>query len=82
MGLLKKKDERSETIAVRVPASVKGDLEELRRRADAAGFDLTATISDSLIRLVKQVRIELDETPRAVADSALSADRTANGKAV
>jgi hypothetical protein len=60
MSLLKRKEERSETISVRVPASVKAELEELRGRADAAGFDLTATITETLIRLAKQVRGELD----------------------
>jgi hypothetical protein len=60
MGLLKRKEERSETISVRVPASVKAELEELRRQADAAGFDLTATITETLTRLAKQVRAELE----------------------
>ena len=44
MGLLKRKEEKTETIAVRVPSSLKAQLEELRDRADAAGFDLTATM--------------------------------------
>jgi hypothetical protein len=57
MGLLKRKEEKTETIAVRVPSS---QLEELRDRADAAGFDLTATIAESITRLAKQVREELD----------------------
>ena len=60
MGLLKRKEEKSETISVRVPGSVKAELEELRKRADAAGFDLTATITEALVRLLKQVRSELD----------------------
>jgi hypothetical protein len=60
MGLLKRKEEKTETIAVRVPASLKTQLEELRDRADAAGFDLTATIAESITRLAKQVREELD----------------------
>jgi len=60
MGLLKRKEEKTETIAVRVPASLKAQLEELRDRADAAGFDLTATIAESITRLAKQVREELD----------------------
>jgi hypothetical protein len=62
MGLLKRKEEKSETIALRVPASLKTDLEELRKRADAAGFDLTATVTESLARLARQVRSELDES--------------------
>jgi hypothetical protein len=60
MGLLKRKEEKSETISVRVPASVKAELEELRKRADTEGFDLTATITEALVRLLKQVRSELD----------------------
>ena len=60
MGLLKRKEEKTETIAVRVPASLKAQLEQLRERADAAGFDLTATIAESITRLAKQVREELD----------------------
>ena len=60
MGVLRKKDERTETITVRIPASVKAELDQLRERADVAGFDLNATMSESMIRLVKQVREELD----------------------
>jgi hypothetical protein len=60
MGLLKRKGEKSETISVRIPASVKAELEELRKRADNQGYDLTATITETLIRLLKQVRSELD----------------------
>jgi hypothetical protein len=59
MGLLKRKGERSERISLRVPASVKTDLEELRRQADTAGFDLTASIIETLIRFAKQIRVEL-----------------------
>ena len=72
MGLLKRKEEKTETIAVRVPASLKAQLEELRERADAAGFDLTATIAESITRLAKQVREELDAaaTPQHKANRA------------
>ena len=65
MGLLKRKEEKTETIAVRVPSSLKVQLEELRERANASGFDLTATIADTLSRLAKQVREELDATASA-----------------
>ncbi len=69
MGLLKRKEEKSETVALRVPASLKTELEELRKRTDAAGFDLTATITASLARLARQVRSELDEsTDRAAVN--------------
>jgi hypothetical protein len=43
-----------------VPGSLKAELEELRKRADVAGFDLTATMTDALARLARQVRSELD----------------------
>ena len=60
MGVLKKKEERTETITVRIPSSVKAEIEQLRERAEAAGFDLNATMSESMTRLVRQVREELD----------------------
>ena len=60
MGVLRKKDERTETITVRIPSSVKAELDQLRERADVAGFDLNATMSESMTRLTKQVREELD----------------------
>jgi|GEM_PF-3965196 hypothetical protein len=72
MGLLKRKEEKSETIALRVPSSLKTELEELRKRADAAGFDLTATITESLARLARQVRSELDEPTDRSAGSGRS----------
>jgi len=80
MGLLKRKEEKSETIAVRVPGSLKTQLEELRQRSDAAGFDLTATIAEALMRLAKQVGEELDaaNAPTGKANRA-GAPRQANG---
>ena len=38
MGVLRKKDERTETITVRIPSSVKAELDQLRERADAGGI--------------------------------------------
>ena len=64
MGLLKRKEEKTQTISVRVPASVKAELDELRRQADAAGFDLTATLTEVLVRMAKQVRAELEDLAR------------------
>jgi hypothetical protein len=61
MGLLRRKEEKSETMTVRVPASVKAELEELRQQADAAGFDLTATLTEALVRLTRQLREELGQ---------------------
>ena len=88
MGLLKRKEEKSETIALRVPASLKMELEELRKRADTAGFDLTATVTESLARLARQVRSELDQSSgrsqvngRAARPNGVAAAAISNGGA-
>ena len=60
MGVLKKKEERTETVTIRIPSSVKAEIDQLRDRAEATGFDLNATVSESLTRLVKLIREELD----------------------
>ena len=69
MGVLKRKEERSAMIQVRVPASVKGQLEELRRAADDAGFDLGATITETITRLVKQIHDELEGNLPRIGDA-------------
>ncbi len=61
MGVLKRKEERSETVTVRVPGSVKAELDRLREETAAAGFDLNATLSEAVIRMTKQVREELHQ---------------------
>jgi len=60
MGVLKRKEERTETITLRVPASVKTEIDRLRERTSEAGFDLNGTICESIIRLTRQVRDEMD----------------------
>ena len=60
MGVLKRKEEPSETITLRVPASVKAEIDRLRERTSEAGFDLNATICESIIRLTRQMRDEMD----------------------
>ena len=70
MGVLKKKEERTETVTIRIPSSVKAEIDQLRERAEATGFDLNATMSESLTRLVRQVREELDgiATPSTIGN--------------
>ncbi len=60
MGVLKRKEEPSETITLRVPASVKAEIDRLRERTNEAGFDLNATICEAIIRLTRQMRDEMD----------------------
>ncbi len=60
MGVLKRKEEPTETISLRVPASVKAEIDRLRERTSEAGFDLNGTFCESIIRLTRQVREEMD----------------------
>ena len=62
MGVLKRKEERTGSITVRVSASVKAEFDQFRKRMDAAGFDLNATLGETLTRLAKQIREELERT--------------------
>ena len=81
MGILKRKDERTETVTVRVPASVKVELDRLREETGAAGFDLNATLSDAVTRVTRQIREELKQVthPAAAANSRSRANGLANG---
>ena len=60
MGVLKRKEEPTETITLRIPASVKAEIDRLRERTGEAGFDLNATICESITRLTRQMRDEMD----------------------
>ena len=48
MGVLRKKEEPTETVTVRVPSRVKAELDRLREETGAAGFDLNATLSEAV----------------------------------
>ena len=65
MKILKRRDKLDKTITVRVPEAIKGELDQLRQRADAAGFDVGATLRESLIGTIRQIGAELGalETP-------------------
>jgi hypothetical protein len=60
MGVLKRKEEPTETLTLRVPALVKAEIYRLRERANEAGFDLNATMCESMVRLTRQMREEVD----------------------
>jgi len=77
MGVLKRKDERTQTITVRVPESIKAELDRLREESNAAWFDLNAMLSEAVIRVTKQIREEL----RKVSGKANGTNRS-NGLAV
>ncbi len=59
MTVLRRKQEL-EAISFRLPATLKRELEELRGKAETAGFDLAETIAAAMGRLCKQIKSELD----------------------
>jgi hypothetical protein len=59
MALLKKKPEKNGTIAVRVPESAQKEYAALRQVADGSGFDLSGSLTDTVLNWMKQVRKEL-----------------------
>jgi hypothetical protein len=81
MGILKRKDERTETVTVRVPASVKAELDRLREETGAAGFDLNGTLSDAVSRVTRQIRDELKQVthPASAANPRSRTNGLANG---
>ena len=64
MAILKRKQEKTTTLSLRVPVSVKQDIDALRSIADEAGFDLVGSLADAVIKWVKQVREELGTATR------------------
>jgi hypothetical protein len=59
MGVLKRKQE-NEAINFKLPVSLKREIEQLRARAETAGFDLGETITAAMWRLCKQIKAELE----------------------
>jgi hypothetical protein len=76
MSVLKRKADRTTTMTLRIPVSIKNELDQLRPLADANGFDVNASLVEALGRCVKQMTDELKAMPRP-ADI-----RSANGAAV
>ena len=64
MKILKRRDKLGKTITVRVPDAIKTELHLLRERADAAGFDVGATLRESLVATIRQIGAELDALER------------------
>jgi len=75
--ILKRRDKLGKTITVRVPDAIKTEFDQLRGRADAAGFDLGATLRESLTGTFRQIRSELDALERT--DPIRTCDIVTNG---
>jgi hypothetical protein len=77
MKILKRKDILSKTITVRVSPQVKAEFDQLRERADAAGFDLGATLRETISNTARQIRTELDAIDRKIGSP--SVEKIVNG---
>jgi hypothetical protein len=64
MKVLKRRDKLDKTITIRVPEATKTGLDQLRQRADAAGFDFGATLRESLVVVIRQISTELEGIER------------------
>ncbi|MGH7879879.1 MAG: hypothetical protein ACREQD_10340 [Candidatus Binataceae bacterium] len=49
-----------EAITFKLPVTLKREIEELRGKAESAGFDLAETITAAVWRLCKQIKAELN----------------------
>ena len=79
MTVLRRKQE-NEAITFKLPVTLKRNIEELRGRAEAAGFDLAETIAAAMWRLCKQIKSELDGKPRRGRKIQSNVTEPANGK--
>lgn len=62
MGLLKRKQEKTTTLGIRVGLSVKAEVHALKQVADQRGFDLTVSLGDAVVKWIRQVREELGDS--------------------
>jgi hypothetical protein len=79
MSVLRRKQEL-EAITFKLPVTLKREIEELRGKAETAGFDLAETITAAMWRLCKQIKSELDGGPRRGRKVQSRLNDTANGK--
>jgi hypothetical protein len=72
MALLKRKQEKTTTISIRLPISTKEQMGTLREMADKAGFDLVGSLTDAVIKWIEKVSEEL--SPHATTRHSNGAD--------
>ena len=67
MKVLKRKDVLTKTITARVSPRLKSEFEVICERANAAGFDIGATLRDTIANTAGQIRKELAAIDRKAA---------------
>jgi hypothetical protein len=73
MKVLKRKDTLTKAITVRVSPRLKSEFEEICERANAAGFDVGATLRDTISNTARQIRKEVDAIDRKAATRSVEA---------
>lgn len=79
MAVLKRKPEKTDTVTIRVPVSVKAEIDRLRKAVAASEFDLNATLTAAVTDAVKAIAEAVRKQPqlgKALADGIL--DRNHN----
>jgi hypothetical protein len=79
MELLRRKPEETEVIRVRVPAALKRQLAEQRRRAARMGFNYTATLVEVLSEAAMALQQELVEEEQQVGAESVVDDSGVKG---
>ena len=79
MGILKRTSERTATVTVRVPQSVRAELDRLREETAKAGFDLNGTLAETVVRVTRQIREELGQATKTEASNVNGIDGSAVG---
>ena len=69
MKILKRREKLGKTITVRVPDLIKTELDQLRERADAAGFDVGATLREALVLTIRQIGARTGRARAQLRDS-------------
>jgi hypothetical protein len=72
------KEMLTKTITVRVSAEVKAEFDQIRERVDAAGFDVGATMRDTISN-TRLIRNELDAIDRKTCRLAASSRSCCSG---
>jgi len=70
MKILKQKPEPTSTISIRVPNSLKTELDALRSQCNDAGFDLGASLTEALVKMVRQIHTEIAHFKKQVRSPA------------
>jgi len=79
MPVLKRKADRTTTITLRIPVSLKGEIDHLRPLADVNGFDVNVSLVDAISRCAKQMAEELNGLAKSADAHIVNGTPTSQG---